>query len=350
MENCKITVVVPAYNVERFLAQCLDSLVNQTRMCHKVVVVNDGSKDKTGDIAAEYAARYPEIIKYINQENKGLGAARNVGLQVVDTEYVVFLDSDDWLVPDFMEVLSERLQDEIEKPDLIYTLPKVFNMSTGLYEDWMDKPLFDEIFGRPSVVINAKVDRRIYALEPNACRKVYSTSFLQKQNFKFPEGTKWEDVEPHFQLLHAATRCIGEGRIGFCYRINSGGQITASTGRDRLQVVSVFSRALKVAIANNWSEEEIGYILRMLLSFAKWSMDCVSIFIRKELVTALHELYKAVPKKYLKYYYRLFKVSRKDKLLLWLIKSPFYGVLGNAYTYKNGKKLLGRIKRVIRRR
>lgn len=350
MQDCKVTVVVPSYNVERFLSQCLDSLINQTYIFHKVIVVNDGSKDKTGEIAEKYAKDYPEIIRYISQENKGLGAARNVGLKQVDTEYVMFLDSDDWLVPNFMEILNERLQEENEKPDLIYTLPKVYDMSTGLYSDWMDKPLFNELFDSPGVVINPKVDKRIYALEPNACRKVYSVEFLKKQNFMFPEGTKWEDVEPHFQLLHASARCIGEGRIGFCYRINSGGQITASTGRDRLQVVSVFGRTLQYAFRNNWNEEEVAYILHMLLSFSKWSMDCISIFIRKELVEALHDLYNSIPKKYMALYYKLFRVSRKDKLLLRLIKSPFYRILGNAYTYKNGKKFLSKAKRIIKRR
>lgn len=349
MENAKITVVVPAYNVERFLAQCLDSLVNQTYMCHNVVVVNDGSKDSTGDIAAAYAARYPDIIKYISQENKGLGAARNAGLKEVDTEYVTFLDSDDWLVPKFMEVVSKRLQEEPEKPDIIYTLPKVYDMTTGLYEDWMDKPLFEELFSAPGVVINAKTDPRIYAMEASSCRKIFETNFLRVQNFAFPEGTKWEDVESHFSLLHAASRCIGEGRVGFCYRVNSGGQITSSSGKDRVQIVSVFSRVLANAIENEWSDAEIAYILRMLLSFSKWSMDCISVFLRKDLVDVLHTLYKVIPKKYLKVYYKLLHVTRKDKLLIAIMRSPFYGILRNAYTYKNGKKVLAKIKRVFRR-
>ncbi len=350
MENCKITVIVPTYNVERFLKQCLDSLVNQTYICHKAIVVNDGSKDNSGEIAKEYANKYPDIIKYVEQENKGLGAARNTGLREVDTEYVTFLDSDDWLVPRFMEIINERLEQEREKPDMIFTMPKVYDMTSGLYEDWMDKPLFDEIFKSRSVVVNAKLDNRIYALEPSSCRKIYRTDFLKLQNFAFPEGTKWEDVESHFSLLHAASRCIGEDRVGFCYRINSGGQITSSSGKDRIQIVSVFARILQKAIENDWSNSEIAYVMKMLLSFSKWSMDCISIFYRKELIKYLHELFKAIPKKYLNEYYVTFRVTRKDKMLIRIIRSPFYSILGNAYTYKNGKKVLSKAKRIIRRR
>ena len=89
-----LTVVVPVYNVEKFLGNCLDSLLNQTVADHKIIVVNDGSKDTSGEIAKAYAEKYPEMIHYIEQTNKGLGAARNTGLALAETEYVAFLDSE----------------------------------------------------------------------------------------------------------------------------------------------------------------------------------------------------------------------------------------------------------------
>ena len=81
------------------MEQCLNSLWMQTVHNHKVIIVDDGSKDKyTSQICKSYAQKHPEMFTYIYQENKGLGAARNTGLKLVDTEYVGFLDSDDWLV------------------------------------------------------------------------------------------------------------------------------------------------------------------------------------------------------------------------------------------------------------
>ena len=349
MKNHTITVVVPCYNVERTLEQCVDSILNQSEKCFKIILVNDGSKDNTGIIAKRYADEYPEIITFIDQKNKGLGAARNAGLEKVETDYVTFLDSDDWLMPKYMEVINSRIEKSREKPDLIFTLPVIYNASNGLYEDWMDKPLFNEIFSKPSTVIHPKVDKRIFELEPNACRRVYSTKFLKTQDFRFPEGTKWEDVEPHFQLLYHAENCIGEKRVGFYYRVNAGGQITASGGRDRLQVVSVFGRTLLYALENDWSAEYVSYILRMLLSFGKWSLDVISIHLRKEFLHDLHMLYLSVPEKYLKTYFKLQHVSRRDKLLIKILRSNFYTILSNPFTYKNGKKVLGKVKRIIRR-
>lgn len=71
-----LTVVVPAYNVEKYLEECLDSLLNQTEMDHKIIIINDGSKDLTGEIAKWYAEKYKDLIFYVEQENQGLGATR----------------------------------------------------------------------------------------------------------------------------------------------------------------------------------------------------------------------------------------------------------------------------------
>ena len=76
-----LTIVVPAYNVEKYLAECLDSLINQTMMNHKIIVVNDGSTDGTDEICHSYADKYPQLITYISQKNNGQGGARNTGLK-----------------------------------------------------------------------------------------------------------------------------------------------------------------------------------------------------------------------------------------------------------------------------
>ena len=105
-----LTVVVPVYNVEKYLEDCLDSLLSQTVTDHKIIVVNDGSKDSSGEIAKEYAEKHPEMIQYVEQKNQGLGAARNTGLALVETEYVAFLDSDDIWHPEKLECQLKKMQ------------------------------------------------------------------------------------------------------------------------------------------------------------------------------------------------------------------------------------------------
>ena len=95
MDNKLLTVIIPIYNVENYLRQCLDSLVKQTNIQFNAILVNDGSVDTSGSIAKEYCEKYKDMFSYIEQENKGQGAARNLGLKNVHTPYVTFLDSDD---------------------------------------------------------------------------------------------------------------------------------------------------------------------------------------------------------------------------------------------------------------
>ena len=91
----KVSVVVPVYNVEKYLAKCLQSLIGQTLKDIEIVVVNDGSADGSQKIADEFKERYPEIIKCVVKENGGLGSARNAGLERPSGEYIAFIDSDD---------------------------------------------------------------------------------------------------------------------------------------------------------------------------------------------------------------------------------------------------------------
>ena len=104
----KFSIVVPVYNVEQYLDQCLESLQAQCYMDYEVICVNDGSTDSSRDILAEWEARMPQMM-VIDRENGGLSAARNTGLQDAKGEYVVFVDSDDWVEPSFLESLNSSL-------------------------------------------------------------------------------------------------------------------------------------------------------------------------------------------------------------------------------------------------
>lgn len=104
-----LTVVVPVYNVEKYLCKCVDSILNQTLPVDEIILVDDGSKDKSGSIADDYAEKYDKI-KVMHQENSGLSAARNTGIESATREYITFVDSDDYIAPTMYEVLMEKLK------------------------------------------------------------------------------------------------------------------------------------------------------------------------------------------------------------------------------------------------
>ena len=138
--NPKVSVIVPVYNVERYLRRCLDSLVNQTLEEIEIILINDGSTDGSLSILEEYALK-DSRIRVINQENQKQGAARNNGLKVAQGEYVGFVDSDDWVDEDFLEKLYNsaknndadisvatiiRKREYVQKYRVYYTEEKVY--------------------------------------------------------------------------------------------------------------------------------------------------------------------------------------------------------------------------------
>ena len=106
----KISIVVPVYNVEQYLKEALDSLVNQTMKDLEFVCVDDGSTDKSLEILKQYAEKDPRFV-IISQQNQGAGIARNNGLKAVSGKYVTYLDPDDWFELNAMEVLYQKLQE-----------------------------------------------------------------------------------------------------------------------------------------------------------------------------------------------------------------------------------------------
>lgn len=104
-----ISVIVPVYNVEKYLARCLDSIVEQTYQNLEIILVNDGSTDSSGEICHQYAER-DSRVRLFHQENQGQSAARNVGLDNMTGEYIIFVDSDDYISTRFVEILLNAQQ------------------------------------------------------------------------------------------------------------------------------------------------------------------------------------------------------------------------------------------------
>ena len=118
----KLSIIIPVYNVEKYLTKCLDSVLVDNAFTGQVICVNDGSTDGSGKILEQYAAKYPNV-ETIAQPNAGLSAARNAGIKAAKGEYVVFLDSDDYWEPNVLDGLLAQID---RSSGLIRALAKVF--------------------------------------------------------------------------------------------------------------------------------------------------------------------------------------------------------------------------------
>ena len=179
----KVSIIVPVYNVEKYLKRCLDSLVNQTLKDIEIICINDGSTDGSLTILNEYV-RNDDRIVVINQENSGVSVARNNGIDVAKGEYVGFVDSDDWVSEDYFEKLYNfAIQNNAEiAVGSIIRLHK-FNRRKFL--------TFDKAIVTSD--INLKFELCDMPEKSYVWNKIYKSSKLKEIGLKFEEGIVFED-------------------------------------------------------------------------------------------------------------------------------------------------------------
>ena len=337
------TIIIPIYNTADYLPQCLDSLLSQTVRSFRVIMVDDGSTDGSGEAAREYARRFPEMFTLLTQENRGQGAARNLALRQVDTPYVAFLDSDDWWRVRSAEKITECIASLC--PDVVMTQPVVFDMSAGAFLPWRDDAVTAGIFSEKNRVVNVEKCPELLSTESSLCRLVIRTDLLRDHGFAFPEGIKWEDVAPHFMILDWAASCALAEGAGFVYRMNGGGQTTAGSGRTRLDIIPAYRLAFDYAEKRSWPDIRRAYMFDMFMQFVSWFMRETDAGVYPELVRRLHAFSRELPGSFFDAWKRLLAPETK-MVTLWkgLRSAPMSALMSSPVRYDLMKKTLKRIK------
>ena len=173
------SIIVPIYNVELYLKKCLDSLINQNYNNYEIILINDGSTDNSESIIKEYSNKYPELIKSYKKKNGGLSSARNYGIKKASKEYLLFVDSDDYIEKNTLSILNEELN--INKKDII-----VFNYIAK----YSDKEIKVNTFNNN---INDLEKKYILSI-PSACNKLVKKEIFTKNKIEFPNGLYYEDL------------------------------------------------------------------------------------------------------------------------------------------------------------
>ncbi|MGN1327029.1 MAG: glycosyltransferase family 2 protein, partial [Clostridia bacterium] len=149
----KVSVIVPIYNVEKYITKCLESLANQTLEDIQIILVNDGSTDNSGKIAKEYADKYSNII-YLEKENGGLSDARNYGLKYATGDYISFVDSDDYVNKELYSNLINYMNNDYDM--VKFNIVKVNIEGKKISENY--SPVFDNKTGEEAFEILYKTD------------------------------------------------------------------------------------------------------------------------------------------------------------------------------------------------
>lgn len=184
--NVDISVIIPVYNVEKYLRKCLDSVLNQDFDSFEVIIVDDGSTDSSIKTAKEYADKYQNKIKLIVQENKGLGGARNTGIEAAQGKYIIFVDSDDTIKQGTLSYLYKEIQNA--DADIAF-FGIEFVKDDGTVNSEL-KPTEEE-----RVVTTLEESPICCYLDPSVCSKLFKTSLFKDNNLKFMERVWYEDLQ-----------------------------------------------------------------------------------------------------------------------------------------------------------
>lgn len=211
----KVSVIIPVYNVENYLAECLDSVLGQTVQDLEILCINDASIDSSPVIMQEYADKDSRIRVLQNNRNQGLAYTRNRGLEAATGEYILFVDSDDFIDRELIETVITKIGDaEVACFDY---------RKRNEIEEEKDRHLFEVKAGSYEAGEFFTTAMRLNSIIYSAWSKMYKRDFLVRENLKFTDGILYEDIVFNFLCLMKAEKvsCVPEKLYTYRYRSES---------------------------------------------------------------------------------------------------------------------------------
>ena len=267
----KVSVIVPIYNVEKYLSRCIESLVNQTLQDIQIILVNDGSTDNSGKIAKEYAKKYPEKIIYLEKENGGLSDARNYGIPHATGEYIAFLDSDDYIEKNaYEEMYNKAVEEDSDYVECDFLWE---------YQNKIKKDTRIEYNNKQEMMANVRVV---------AWNKLIRRNIIEENNICFPKGLRYEDVEFTYKLIPHLNKIsyINQYFVHYVQRNNS----IANVQNERTaEIFTILDNVIEYYKQNNLYEQykteiEYNYARYLLCSSLKRMCKISDKAKRKELL------------------------------------------------------------------
>ena len=208
----QISIIVPIYNVDQYLSRCLDSILVQTFRDFELLLIDDGSLDKSGEICDEYAIK-DSRVKVFHVENNGVSSARNVGLENANGRWIAFIDGDDWIGCEYLNQLYIEVMEC--HADMILQSPiYVYNNSTN------SRKIERKIYSLSEGIRTFILDGFLCFTEPHS--KLFRTKKIQNHNIRFKEGIKiGEDIIFISEFLRYTSKVMTSKEVGYYYVVAS---------------------------------------------------------------------------------------------------------------------------------
>ena len=268
----KVSVIVPIYNVEKYLEKCINSLLSQTLEDIQIILVNDGSKDNSGNIAKEYEKNNKDRVIYVEKENGGLSDARNYGLKYATGDFIAFLDSDDYIEKNAYEKMYNKAIEEnadYVECDFIWEFPNKIRVDKQYpYKNKKEMLSFVRVV---------------------AWNKLIKRQLIIDNNLEFPKGLRYEDVEFTYKLIPFINKFAYVDKP-FIHYVQRKGSIANVQNERTAEIFTVLDNVIEFYKKNNIYEKyrdelEYNYARYLLCSSLKRMCKIKDKTIRKKLLT-----------------------------------------------------------------
>ena len=300
MEKELISVIVPVYNAEKYLQKCLDSILEQTYKNLEIIIINDGSTDNSGQICQEYEKQDDRIV-YIEKENSGVSDTRNAGMNRMTGPYVTFVDSDDWLEPNYVKFLYEKLIEH--QADIVVGNYTSFNESNSVFYFHTSADYYEKVYDNKSVIpclYDAKELLKSALIVPWG--KIYKKEIIA--NFRFPIDRIVEDALFNLKALLDSKKVVYVNKSAYIYRVREGSLSNTWSDKWIRDAIYIIEERLSLLAS-------LGYPLSEHRRAYKMSLDYISSEAYNRGLANSHELNYIKEKKML--LDRLLPQSKEDK-------------------------------------
>lgn len=324
MEVELVSIIVPVYNVEKYIKECIDSLINQTYKNIEIILINDGSKDKSGIICDNYA-KVDSRIKVIHKQNEGLGLARNTGLKVAHGRFVTFVDSDDKVDFNLVEELTKGIY-EFNCDTCIGGFKRISGDGTISFEECYDVSMFDgdDVYNKLFARMLGSAPDKHDAIRMSVWNVMYSMDIICRYNIEFPSERKFisEDIIWDSEYYKYAKRVKVINSTAYNYRITPG-SLTQKYKTDMLEKICVLYNEMSNRLLNDQTK-----ITRLQRQFFVNLRACIkqeNSAISKKNNTEIRESIKVIVNNEIVHhvameYSKIIK-QRKQKLFVNLVKN-----------------------------
>ena len=326
MNECKLSIIVPVYGVEKYIDKCLNTLVKQSLKEIEIIVVNDGTKDNSQKIIDKYVKKYPDKIKSYIKENGGQGSARNYGLKKASGEYIGYVDSDDFVEKD----MYKKLYNKAKENNYDIVVCGNYNVS----EDYQNKNI-------DAFINNYNTDlENIFFGKMAVWNKIYKRDILIKNKLEFKEKVWYEDLAFTLKAIMNSNTFAFIDEPLYDYLIREGSTMNNSNVQRNLEILDAFNDILSY-IQHNKKEEYFSKI-----EFLAIDHIYISAIVRVLKAEADDKVKRETINKLIDYMNKKFPnyknnkyintLSKNRKIIYKLINIKMYGLINLIFKVKKG--------------